>query len=133
MNRVIKFRGKRVVDKEWVYGYYSYDEFDDLHSISFYVEDGFEEYNVIPSTIGQFTGLHDKEGNEIYEGDIISHSHMEVEYKGWNGEPARRTNRFVHFSQGAWVLSDNEIWNMSIYSDMVKIGNVHDNPELLKS
>lgn len=65
MKREIKFRGLRTDGKGWVYGFYFKTE-----SGSFIGEYN-EEVEVIPETIGQFTGLKDKNGVEIYEGDRI--------------------------------------------------------------
>ena len=132
--REIIFRGKRIDNGEWVYGWPFADTADcSLKKVGkcgcphdgskyFIVEwvDDFHEYEereVIPDTVGQYTGLNDKNGKLIFEGDILLFR-------------AGRTH-VVRFEDGAFILEDTAIpIPFAIKSEI--IGNVHDNPELLK-
>jgi uncharacterized phage protein (TIGR01671 family) len=145
--REIEFRGKRKDNGEWVYGGYhkhikrqispigdSLQDDDIAHLI---IQSGFADWNmpkplqaieVIPETVGQFTGLHDKNGKEIYEGDIciVSLSYFKI----------KNEKATVIFHNGAFQFQygcekffskPHDAWD-----EVDVIGNVHTNPELLK-
>ncbi len=132
--RTIKFRGKRLDNGEWVYG--SLDLTDERPAISWRRTDGDGEQvpwfaDVEAATVGQFTGLLDKHGKEIYEGDILrfANSDSGVCEVRWNDSVSAFCIRF-HFEHelglkplGSWRECER---------DIVIIGNIHDNPELLK-
>lgn len=125
--REILFRGKRRVNGEWVYGsFFSPNaimkrgkEFDDDKT-----------YTILPETIGQYTGLIDKNGKKIFEGDIISIPFEEDVVYYENAE--------VYFDTEhcGWYVRyfDDESFSLWEYDDcdITVIGNIHDNPELLK-
>ncbi|WP_443773030.1 YopX family protein [Alistipes putredinis] len=124
----IKFRGKRLDNGEWIEG--------DLlrmngHWIIFPdpAPGGIDKYEVDPATVGEFTGLKDKNGKEIYEGDV-----MEIPETEFNAEIIGR----VLFEEDAYYiipLRGGHLWGLhwSLRKHDAKIiGNIHDNPELLK-
>lgn len=116
--REILFRGKRVDNCEWAYGYYTVGRVTDDHVI-----EG-KECNrvVIPETVGQYTGLNDKNGNRIFEGDILRH----IDYPDEPMQLVWYVNGYA--LKGLWM--DGE-WP-KILSKIEVAGNIHDNPELLK-
>lgn len=128
--REIKFRGKRLDNGEWVYGdLHIRTPFPHIHS-----EIDYGKVNIDPHTVGQFTGLHDRNGKEIYEGDVIRGNCGNVEVR-----------HLIYFydmiaSFVAEMLPDNymsdycslsQIWILKYNKEV--IGNIHDNPELLKT
>lgn len=75
MKKEIKFRGKSKKTDKWVFGYYVeqfIEIYRDVGDMAHYIIDNRGNRETVdPDTVGQFTGLHDKNGNEIYEGDLI--------------------------------------------------------------
>ena len=124
-----KFRGKRLDGQGWVRGYYWYDHHTDKHFITV-TEWNSSGWNlqIIPESVGQWTGLVDRHGKEIYEGDIL--------HRDWYQD------MFVEFYKGAFCLvSCNPVQRANwspvtcrgsdiIYREI--IGNIHDNPELME-
>ena len=123
--REILFRGKTTQHNKWVEGAFSMKDCDSPFgemvynpSIIKYDEpcSGFW-FSVIPETVGQFTGLTDKNGKKIFEGDILEFRHG-------------RTH-VVKFEDGAFIFTGTAI--PVRYADKFEvIGNIHDNPELLE-
>lgn len=129
MKRVIKFRGKDFETGEWLYGNLI-QRIGRYPSIMFDYEHGgkiqYSEHTVKQETIGQFTGLKDRIGKDIYEGDIILQ-------QGYSG----KRRMLVKFEQGAFITgkhsgSSTITRPMLIQKRCEIIGNVTDNPELLK-
>lgn len=120
--REILFRGKRKDNGEWVYGYLV-KMFGVLNIIGKDNEN--IVYEIIPETVGQFTGLTNKNGKKIFEGDIVQGY--------WN------TKFLIFFDlcclQFRAKLSDGTEKDIDYYGDSKKIeviGNIYDNPALLE-
>ena len=129
--REIIFRGKRLVNGEWAEGY-----FVNLWMINYQkhqpiiTDNNAVSYDVDPYTVGQYTGLKDKHGKRIFEGDILGSRYdnlypddVAIEVVKW-------------FRNGWYIQQENNLpdalceYGVLPYSEV--IGNIHDNPELLK-
>ena len=125
--RDIIFRGKRLDNEAWVYGdlienqgrYFIYHAMSETT-----IEDNDDGRIVVaavevdPDTVGQYTGLQDKNGKKIFKGDILSDGAFtyEVRYKG----------------TGFVTILDGHVYTMDTRPTKIVIGNIHDNPDLLK-
>lgn len=130
--RKIKFRGKSLNNGEWVCGDY-HIRAGNVHTIIAMEPDKYGKVfymvnQVIPDTVGQFTGLHDKSGNELYEGDIVANDFG-------NNNIVNMTVEWC--TDGYWALHEIDGDDtMHFVADYLKeievIGNTHNNPELMK-
>ena len=127
--REILFRGKRLDNGEWVVGHLceNYLRVGDT-CICCTVELRF--YPVYPDTVGQYTGLGDKNGKPIFEGDIIKIPDDYDEFGMNAGEVYE-----VYFCCGGFRLKPKYSKSRGYYLEDDKtvevIGNIHDNPEML--
>ena len=125
----ILFRGKRTINGDWVYGDFVHGNERKSLRDSIFVYDSetqsFNDYEINPSTLGQYTGLTDKNGKRIFEGDIIRKTN-----KGRYPE-IFTANIYTKFPAKEEVhYGPCERFTESCEYEI--IGNIHDNPELLK-
>ena len=139
--REIKFRGKKISNGQWVHGYLTKVE-NDYAVIEYDNEDGRYNHLVYANTVGQYTGLKDEDGVEIFEGDIV-----EVHEAPFNWsiigvviyDP--ETAHFLIREQNKKYPRDFRFQKHDTYndgyctveceSDFHVLGNIHDNPELV--
>ena len=128
MKREILFRGARVCDGHFVNGSLvevngECDSNESVpHIVISYGPDTFDWFEVVPETVGQFTGIMDKSGEELFEGDIYNMGDDNIRYVVvW------RNCMFM----GKQIGSNSYAGLDYFESDIKKVGNIYDNPELL--
>ena len=128
--RTIKFRGKAIDGKEWLYGDLVSSADKKRFAILVNNKESYDECEVSPETVGQFTGLMDKNDAEIYEGDILKWSNgRSYVVKFWEGmfyASVEECNDGILGGFPLHALTDYEDRKCEI------VGNIFDNPELLK-
>lgn len=155
MSRILKFRGKRLDNGEWVYGdlilgdcfpkrvwISSIHDRERLRSIDSGTKKAiFRAYEVDPETVGQFTGLSDVNCKEIYEGDILLDTNSKIweEYTGTDGTKwPRMTDKTedrgykVYYDEKTCQFTTARAWLWTLNNLTEVIGNIHENPELLE-
>ena len=151
--REIKFRGK-TQDGKWVYGDLVHSGTDTIAILELDSPCLELVADVLPDTIGQFTGLHDKNGKEIYEGDVLfvrewknlamgvfdHEERNQLSLEDCKGELLYESQRVVYFEEGSMCAGDyyiSTLWDKQDKRHQYPIfevellGNIHDNPNLL--
>ena len=131
MERKIKFRG-RDEQGEWQEGHllvqlgihYILTPIWEMYRNEYVETDRSTKHMVNACTVGQFTGMLDKNGNEIYEGDIVEYDWYII-----GDKPAYRVKKQVVFDDMGARVGDDRIRNCT---NVEVVGNIYDNPELLK-
>ena len=122
--RKIKFRGKRVSNGEWLYGDLMHDNIGGCYIYPIECDNLYKENAVLPESVGQFTGLHDKNGREIYEGDILRDPHSgEVGVVEWS-------SMWLQYWLSICNSPSKEGLPFFVELGYTVVGNIHDNPYL---
>jgi uncharacterized phage protein (TIGR01671 family) len=137
MNREHEFRG--FDGTKWYYGDLEYNRKTCIARIHTYKEDGSydKQYAVDPDTVGEFTGMRDRHGNKVFEGDVVDVYDFTSAY-------ASKYRGVVKMYRGSWCVEyedsifDTVFHPMLFFDDFADrktevVGNIHNNPELLST
>ncbi len=148
MSREIKFRGKSKKTRKWLYGYLGESKFSILdyvytdkvifdNVLSFNTDNStyvVKDLSVEEETIGQFTGLCDKNGNDIYEGDVVKAPLLDPIF--FDIIKDKFCNAEIRFNKGSFVVSyygsEYNIYLSDLNDKIRVIGNKYDNQELIE-
>ena len=122
--REILFRGKRKDNGEWVEGYYVCIRYKHIHRVDHLITDLIGTSHVVdPETIGQYTGLTDKNGKKIFEGDIVKLQMPGYEMDGQ-----------IIFEEATFYIMEGDVREVLWYEEakFEVIGTIHDDPALLE-
>ena len=125
--REILFRGKRMYNGEWLAGDLLANKYErpNISPIG-----DVNCYPVIPETVGQYTGMKDKNGEKIFEGDIVKYSTTcEIFTVAWHGSFAEFVISELQKPNKA-TRGSKDMYLVNRYCEV--IGNIYDNPELLE-
>lgn len=133
--RSIKFRGIRIDNGEWVYGSLLQSEIDvNQTAVQCFICERFaseaqlSKIQVVPESVGEYIGLHDKNGKEIYEGDVVAQEKWVSvgKYAKVIGIVKYKGTCFTCECTGDWAGS-----NAELNGNATVIGNIHEHPHLI--
>ena len=132
--REILFRGKH--NDKWVFGSLLYDEENNKAFIAEHFEDGAAYMReVVTESVSEFTGLTDKNGKKVFEGDIGRYRQKDGARR--KGKPIICTGEVIYFENASFAVESKDEEGCKYFdyfpiTDFEVIGNMHDNPELLR-
>jgi uncharacterized phage protein (TIGR01671 family) len=134
-----RFRAKRCDNNRFVYGYLVFIYIDNHKKARIYCPDDTFSYDVYTDTLGQCTGLKDKNGKLIYEGDIVSKEFTDRPFSSKAKSEIKNCLMYWDNGDGAFSLkykSDDyrcySAHHNNPFGDCEIIGNIHENPDLLE-